>query len=174
MKTISPALLLALCLAASAVTAEDEFTADKASPLKFVRRARGEDTIARFTGTVGITGRFLAAWEGLDQKPRHMRVIFRPDAGTAALLPHATGADPVKELMLTNSEQAATMLLGPDAAGKLLAKTTLSAEGDATVTIGDYHAVVECDHRWYMARLVAVATSRDVVVAAGETRRYGC
>jgi hypothetical protein len=174
MKTISPALLLALYLAASPLAAGDEFTADKASPLKLVRRAGGEDAVARFTGTVRITGRFLAAWEGLDRKPRYLRVIFRPDAGTAALLPHATGAGVVKELMLTNNEQAATMLLGPDAAGKLLAKTVLSAEGDATVTIGDYHTVVECDHRWYMARLVAVATSRDMMVAAGETRRSGC
>ena len=73
--------------------------------------------------------------------------------------------------MLTNSEQAATMLLDPEAAGKLLAKTILSAEGDATVTIGEYQAVVECDHRWYTARLVAVTASRDPVVAAGESRR---
>jgi hypothetical protein len=45
---------------------------------------------------------------------------------------------------------------------------------DATVTIGDYRTVVECDHRWYMARLVAVTASRDIVVAAGESRRPGC
>jgi hypothetical protein len=174
MKTISAALLLALCLAASAATAGDEFTADKASPLKLARWAGGEDAVARFTGTVRIAGRFLAAWEGFDRKPRYLRIIFRPDAGTAALLPHATGAGAVKELMLTNNEQAATMLLGPDAAGKLLGKSVLTAEGDATVTIGDYHTIVECDHRWYMARLVTVATSREMVVAAKETQRSGC
>lgn len=73
--------------------------------------------------------------------------------------------------MLTNNEQAATMLLGPEATEKLLAKTVLSAEGDETVTIGDYQSVVECDHRRYMARLVAVTASRDIPVAAGESQR---
>jgi hypothetical protein len=174
MKTISPALLLALYLAASPLAAADRFTADKPSPLKLARPARGDDAVARFSGTIRIAGRFVAAWEGFDRKPRYLRVTFRPDSTATGLLPHATGAGVVKELMLTNNEQAATMLLGPDAAGKLLAKTVLSAEGDATVTIGDYHTVVECDHRWYMARLVAVATSRDMMVAAGETRRPGC
>jgi hypothetical protein len=174
MKTIGPAVLLALCLAASAVAAAERFTVDKSGPLKLARPARGEAAVARFSGTVRIAGRFVAAWAALDRKPRTLRVTFRPDAAAAGLLPHATGAAAVDELMLTNSEQAAAMLLGPEAAGKLLAKTVLSAEGDATVTIGDYHIVVECDHRWYLARLVAVTASRDIVVAAGESQRSGC
>lgn len=173
MKTISLALLLVLCLAVSALAAAAAFTADKPSPLKLAGPARG-DTVVRFTGTVRIAGRFLAAWEGFDQKPRYLRVTFRPDGAAAELLPHATGAGAVKELMLTNNEQAAAMLLGPEAAGKLLAKALGSAEGDATVTIADYQTVVECDHRWYMARLVAVAASADIVVAAGEDRRTAC
>ncbi|THD64853.1 MAG: hypothetical protein E7813_16380 [Bradyrhizobium sp.] len=172
MKKIRPAFLLALCLAASAVAAADQFTADKPSPLKLAPPARGEETVVRFSGTVRIAGRFLAGWEGFDRKPRHLRVTFWPDATTARLLPHAAGA--VKELVLTNNEQAVTMLLDPEAARKLLAKTLLSAEGDATVTIGDYQAVVECDHRWYTARLVSVTASRDIAVAAGESQRSGC
>jgi hypothetical protein len=143
MKTISPALLLAICLAASAVAAADEFTTDKPSPLKLTRAAGGKENVVRFTGTVRIAGRFLAAWEGLGRKPRYLRVTFRPDGATAGLLPHAAGGGDVTELMLTNNEQAATLLLGPEAAGKLLAKTVLSAEGDATVTIGDYQTVVD-------------------------------
>ena len=169
-----PALLLALGLAASAVAAADEFTTDKSSLLKLARAARGEENVVRFTGTIRIGGRFLAAWEGLDRKPRYLRVTFRPDGATAGLLSNAAGTGAVQSLMLTNNEQAATLLLGPEAAGKLHAKTVLSAEGDATVTIGDYQTVVECDHRWYMARLVAVTASRDIVVAAGESQRSGC
>ena len=173
MKAIGISLLFVLCVTAS-VAAADEFTTDKASPLKLARSARGEDTVVRFTGTVRISGRFLAAWEGFDQKPRYLRVTFRPDGVAAGLLPRAAGAGAIQELMLTNNEQAATMLLGAEAAGKLLAKELASAEGDAMVTIGDYHAVVDCDHRWYMARLVAVAASRDIVVATGEGRRPAC
>jgi len=175
MKIIGPALFLALSLMASAVAAAERFTADKSSPLRLVRPARGEEAVVRFSGTVRIAGRFVAAWAaGLDRTPRTLRVVFRPDGTAAGLLPHPTGAAAVNELMLTNGEQAAAMLLGPEAAGTLLAKTVLSAEGDATVTIGDYHTVVECDHRWYLARLVAVTTSPDIVVAAGESRRSGC
>jgi hypothetical protein len=174
MKTIHATLSLICCLATWPLAAADQFTADKPSPLKLARAAHGEDSVVRFSGTVRIAGRFVAAWEGFDRKPRYLRVTFRPDSNTAGLLPHATGAGAVKELMLTNNEQAATMLLDPEAAGKLLAKTILSAEGDATVTIGEYQAVVECDHRWYMARLVAVTASWDPVVVAGESRRSGC
>ena len=173
-KTICGMLSLVCSLAAWPLAAADQFTADKPSPLRLARAPRGEDAVVRFSGTVRIGGRFVAAWEGLDRKPRYLRVTFRPDNIATALLPHPTGAGAVKELMLTNNEQAATMLLGPEAAGKILAKTILSAEGDATVTIGDYHTVVECDHRWYMARLVAVTASRDIVVAAGESQRPGC
>lgn len=173
MKAISPVFLLILCLAASAVGAADQFTADSPSPLKLARPARSE-AVVHFTGTVRIAGRFLAAWEGFDRKPHYLRVIFRPDSASMGLLPHATGAGSVEELVLTNSEQAANMLLSPDAAAKLLAKTLLSAEGDATVTIGDYQTVVECDHRWYLARLVAVTAIRDRAVAAGESRHSGC
>jgi hypothetical protein len=173
-KTIRGTLSLICCLAASSLAAADQFTADKPSPLRLARAPDGEDAVVRFSGTVRIGGRFVVAWEGFDQKPRYLRVTFRPDNMAMGLLPHATGAAAVKELMLTNSEQAAAMLLGSEATGKILARTVLSAEGDATVTIGDYHTVVECDHRWYMARLVAVIASRDIVVATGESRRPGC
>ncbi len=70
MKKISPVFLLALCLAASAVAAADQFTADKPSPLKLARPVRGEETVVRFSGTVRIAKRFLAAWESFDRKPR--------------------------------------------------------------------------------------------------------
>ena len=174
MKTIHGALSLVCGLAAWPLAAADQFTADKPSPLKLARAPDGEDAVVRFSGTVRIGGRFVVAWEGFDRKPRYLRMTFRPDNAATGLLPHATGAGAVRELMLTKNDQAATMLLGPEAAGKILAKKVLSAEGDATVTIGDYHTVVECDRRWYMARLVAVTASRDIVVAAGESQRAGC
>jgi hypothetical protein len=174
MNTIKPVFLLVLCLAASAVEAADHFTSDSPSPLKLARRLQSEVSVVHFTGTVRIAGRFLAVWEGFDRKPRHLRVTFRPDAASRGLLPHATGAGAVEELVLTNSGQAAAMLLGAESATKLLAKTLLSAEGNATVTIGEYQSVVECDHRWYLARLVAVTANPDIATAAGESQHSGC
>jgi hypothetical protein len=174
MNTIKPVFWLVLCLAASAVEAADQFTSDSPSPLKLAHHVRPEDSVVHFIGTVRIAGRFLAAWEGFDRKPRHLRVIFRPDTTSSGRLPHATGAGAVEELVLTNSEQAIVMLLGAESAAGLLAKPLLSAEGNATVTIGEYQTVVECDHRWYLARLVAVAASQDIAVAASESQRSGC
>ena len=56
----------------------------------------------------------------------------------------------------------------------LLAKEVLALEGEATVTIGDYRSVVDCDHRWYLARLIAVSRAAGTAVAAGEGARAGC
>ena len=174
MNTINAVFLLVLCLAASAVEAADPFTSDSPSPLKLTRHVRPEDSVVHFAGTVQISGQFLAAWEGFDRKPHYLRVKFRPDTASRGLLPHATGVGAVEELVLTNSRQAVDLLLGAESAAKLLAKTLLSAEGSATVTIGAYRTVVECDHRWYLAGLVAVAASRDIAVAAGESQHSGC
>jgi hypothetical protein len=88
---ICRALFLTLCLTTSTAMAAGEFTTDKPSPLKLARPIRNEDTVVRFSGTVRIAGRFVAAWEGLDRKLRHLRITFRPDSTTAGLLPHPTG-----------------------------------------------------------------------------------
>ena len=76
--------------------------------------------------------------------------------------------------MVTNNDAAVAMLLDAQTAGRLLAKEVTSAEGTATVTIGDYQTVVECDQRRYMARVVAVVTSGDVVATAGSGRPTAC
>ena len=173
MKTIAVAFSLIVSLAASAVAASDAFKADKSSPLKLVRSAIGEGNTVRFAGTVRISGRFLAAWEA-SARTGYLRVIFLPGDDSAALLPHAVGAGAVKELMVTNNEEAVAMLLDAKTAARLRAKEVVSAEGVATVTIGDYQTVVECDKRWYMARMVAVATRGDVVATAGNVRPAAC
>jgi hypothetical protein len=66
------------------------------------------------------------------------------------------------------------MLLGAEFAAKLLEKTPPAADGDATVTIGEYRSVVECDHYWYLARLVAVTANPDIAVAAAGSQHPGC
>jgi hypothetical protein len=171
MKLVSVLLALICCFVSPALTAS-EFTTDAPSPLKLAKRASDDATIARFAGSARISGRFLAAWEVLNQTPRHLRVVFLPDDVSARLLPHAVGSPAVKELLLSNNEPAARMLLGPDAA-RLLAKEVLALDGEATVTIGDYRSVIDCDHRWYLAQLVSVSNTRGIAVAARDSTR-GC
>jgi hypothetical protein len=172
MKLVPVLLAVICCFVSPALTASDEFTTDTPSPLKLAKRGSDDATIARFTGSARISGRFVAAWEVLIQTPRHLRVVFLPDDVSARLLPHAVGSPAVKELLLSNNEPAARMLLGPDAS-RLLAKEVLALDGEATVTIGDYRSVIDCDHRWYLAQLVSVSNTRGIAVAARDSTR-GC
>jgi hypothetical protein len=154
--------------------AAERFITEKPSPLTVVDRGKRDATITRFAGTVELSGSFLVAWETVNQKRHFLRIIFIPDSPSTAMLPHAAGTSPVKEVMLSNSEQAASMLLTPQTAQKVLAGELLRAEGKATVTITGYQAVIECDHRWHIAQLVSATNSRDAVAASTDNRRLGC
>jgi hypothetical protein len=154
-------------------SAAEKFVSDQPSPLKVVR-AKGDSTITRFTGSVELSGRFLAAWETISRERRHLRIIFMPDEFSAARLPHAAGTASVKEVMFSNAEEAVSMLLVPETAQKFLGKELLRTGGEATVTIRDYQAVIECDRRWYLARLVAARSAREVVATADDAGHPGC
>jgi hypothetical protein len=166
-------IALVICLASVAAMAADRFASERPSPLKSAGGGNSEETIVRFTGKVELSGRFIVAWDLVNRAPRYLRVTFLPDHASAMLLPHAVGSPAVEELMLSNNEAAAKLLLDPDAAARVLAKEALALEGDATVTIGDYQSVIDCDQRWYLARLLAVA-SRTRIAVAGDARRRGC
>jgi hypothetical protein len=153
--------------------ATDRFASERPSPLKPAGGGNSEETIVRFTGKVELSGRFIVAWDLVNRAPRYLRVTFLPDHASAMLLPHAVGSPAVEELMLSNNEDAVKLLLDPESAARVLAKEALALEGEATVTIGDYQSVVDCDHRWYLARLLAVA-SRARIAVAGDAGRRGC
>ena len=165
---------LAVCLASPASTASEQFISEKPSPLKLMRHVNGEDATTQFTGKVRLSGRFLIAWEVFNKAPRYLRVLFLPDNDSARVLPHPAGSATVEQLLLINDEPATELLLGPQAAAKVLAKEVLSAEGKSTVVIGDYRSVIDCDHRWYLARLLSVSSLGEVAVGAGETLHISC
>jgi len=153
--------------------AADRFASERPSPLKLAGSGNGEERVTRFTGKVELSGRFILAWDLVNRAPRYLRVTFLPEHASAMLLPHAVGSPAVEELMLSNNEAAVKLLVDPEAAARVLAKEALALEGEATVTIGDYQSVVDCDQRWYLARLLAVA-SRARIAVAGDARRRGC
>jgi len=142
---------------------------DKPSPLKLIEPADTKTLTDRFTGTVEISGRFSVGWVS----PDFLQVLFFPDAGSAAVLPHERRRRPVEVLHVSNSEQAARLLLDAATAQKILAKELQTAQGAATVTIRDYETSVSCDTRGYSAELVA-ASRNAIVVAARDERRFGC
>jgi hypothetical protein len=154
--------------------AADKFVTEKPSPLRVIRSGREDPTVTHFAGAVELAGKFLAIWESMSQKRQFLRIIFIPDIPSTALLPHAEGSEPVQDVMFSNSEEAASMLLTPQIAAKVLARELIRAEGEATVKITDYRAVIACDHHWYIAQLVTATRSRDAIAAATDNRRLGC
>jgi hypothetical protein len=153
--------------------AADRFASERPSPLKPAGDGKSEETVVRFNGKIELSGRFIVAWDLVNRAPSYLRVTFLPDHASARLLPHAVRSPPVQELMLSNNEAAAKLLLDASAAARVLAKEELALEGEATITVGDYQSVVDCDQRWYLARLLAVA-SRARVAVAGDATRRGC
>jgi hypothetical protein len=174
MKNILFMFVACVVLATPCLSAPDRYTTDKPSPLKLAKPGKEQDGPVHFRGQVQISGRFLIGWEIINRNRQYLRVLFRPDKESAALLPYAAGSGPVKELLLSNSEQAVSLLLDAASAQRILAKELIDAEGEATGTIHDYSTVVECDHRWYMAHLVSASKSEKIVIGARERNSVGC
>ncbi len=138
--------MIAVALATSAVAAE-RFATDKPSPL---RRVKGTDLpLVRFNGQVQLSGDFLVIWELIGGKPRYQRVMFFPDHGSSALLPRPAGPLP-------------------------LPQRQHGAAGTATIAIRDYQMTVECDQRWYGAKLISARATPLVVAKARDGALAGC
>ena len=158
-------------IATSAVAAE-RFATDKPSPL---RRVKGTDLPrVRFNGQVQLSGDFLVIWELIGGKPRYQRVMFFPDHGSSALLPRPAGSGPVTMLLLSNLEQAAPMLRDLAGAPLPLPQRQHGAAGTATIAIRDYQMTVECDQRWYGAKLISARATPLVVAKARDGALAGC
>jgi hypothetical protein len=174
MRNILLALVGCLCLAAPCLVAAERFTTDKPSPLKLAKSGKEPGAAVEFRGQVQISGRFQVEWTFITKERGHLRAVFFPDKESTGLLPYAAGSRPVDELLLANAEQAVSILFEPATAQRILGKDLLAAEGEATVTIGDYRVVVDCDHRWYMARLVSAVKIGSMVAGVRQKGTVGC
>ena len=171
----NPLVLVAcLCVATPCLSAPERFTTDKPSPLKLAKPVKEAGAAVEFRGQAQISGRFQVEWKFIAKERSHMRALFFPDKDSASLLPYAAGSRPVEELLIANAEQAVTILFEPATAQRILGKELLAAEAEARITIGEYRVVVDCDHRWYMARLVAAAKVANMVAGVRQTSSVGC
>jgi hypothetical protein len=173
MKNAFVVLVMALCATTPRCATAEKFTTDKPTPLKLVKPVKDDVAIVRFAGLARLSGQFHAGWELVNQRPSHLRVTFLPDDKSKAILPHPAGSPAVQELLFSNREQAVSMLLPTETAQRLLARELLGAEGMASIVIDDYQSVIDCDHRWYLARLVSASRNKDVAEAYRDARG-GC
>src|SRR5262249_22658251 len=172
MKCLRILSLVTLVGVVSTVSVAQTFVTDKPSPLKLGKTT--EDRVTHFIGAVQLSGEFVIRWNLINDKPRYLRVLLLPDANSTALLPHPVREEPVEELAFLPAENAVSILVDPETARRILAKELLSATGEVTVTIGDYRTVVDCDHRWYLAKLMAVSKRVQGVAGAQEKPRFEC
>jgi hypothetical protein len=163
--------LAALVAAAPMFSVAQTFSTDKPSPLKLKKTT--QDRVTHFIGTVQLSGEFSIHWDLINGKRRYLRVIFLPDAKSMAVLPHPVGEEPVKEIIFPQAEKAASILVDPETAQRILAEELLSATGEATVTVGSYRTVIDCDHRGYLAELISVSKSVQAMASTQE-RHFGC
>ena len=164
-------VVASLSIVAPSLSAAESFSSDKPSGLKLANARHGR--VAHFAGIVRLYGQFLVKWDFVDNKPHYLRAVFFPDKDSMALLPHVRGEGPVKELLFPNANEAATILLDSKTAQRIFAKELFSAGGEATVMIGHYRTVVDCDHRWYLAELISASRPTEVVEARKDGR-FGC
>ena len=174
MKYSSLVLLACLCMTTPCLSEPERFTSDRPSPLKPAKPAKEPDAAVRFLGQVQISGWFRLKWRIIDEKRGHLFARFFPDQESIGLLPYPAGGARVEELLFSNSEEAASILLEPATARRIRAKDLLDVEGAATVTIRDYRIVVECDHRWYLAQLVSASHVQTQVAGVRERRSVEC
>ena len=163
-----------LCAAMPERSEAESFVTDRASPLKLIKPGKGPALIAQFQGSVQVSGRLLFIRDLEVRRSRDLRVLFYPDQVSAKLLPRAATTAPVKELLISNSKEAVSILLDEATAQKLLNQELRGVEIEATVTIGEYRSVVECDRRWYLARLISAVRKQEIVVGTRENVGVGC
>jgi hypothetical protein len=174
MRNVLLVLIGCLYLATPCLSAAERFTSDKPSPLKLAKSGKEPGAAVEFRGQAEISGRFQVEWTFITKDRGHLSVVFFPDKDSTGLLPYAAGSRPVEELLLANAEQAVSILFEPATAQRILGKELLAAEGEATITIRDYRVVVDCDHRWYMARLVSATKLENRVAGVRPKGSVGC
>ncbi len=101
--------------------------------------------------------------------PYELIVSLHPNKKSAEQLPFPKGEQPPELIVFTNAKEAANLLLGQKKYLTLMSEEHKYTEeevmngaqfktykGFAKVTIDRYKTAVECDSRWYKARLLSV------------------
>lgn len=171
MKCLRVLSLAVLVAAVPMFSVAQTFSTDKPSPLKL--KETTQDRVTHFIGTVQLSGEFSIHWDLINGRHRYLRVIFFPNVKSIAVLPHPVWEESVKEIIFPQAEKATSKLVGPETTQRILAEELLSATGEATVTVGSYRTVIDCDQRSYLAELISVSKSVQAMASTQE-RHSGC
>ena len=175
------AVLLLLCVVFTQAFADDViYSALEKTPLKL--KEISEDAVASFSGSITIHGEYevtLNRYSDNDQFEPY--VSFYPDSNSLKYLPTPKSENPEndtppKAIYLTNGDKSAKLLLRKSEYKTLIDEKIIldnfSAEqlseiqkiktfrGFARIKINGYKTAIDCDSRWYNARLISVKQKR--------------
>lgn len=167
-------ILIFIALISAPSFAKDEFFIPDTSNFKLNRVGEETGSVAYFSGDAIIAGDFVIGWKIIDDEPYQLEARFYPTEKTASILPHEEGKPIVKELYLSAPEQAAKILLTSDQVRKVLNKELVTINGTAQIKINNYASAIDCDKRWYMAKVIKVIVPITVSKTSSSEHNYGC
>jgi hypothetical protein len=131
------------------------------------------DIEAKFTGTMWVSGVFLAEWEtGVDSEKENITEFWIvPDRATVAKLPHFAEYE-VTAIQVEHGLTALKIVSGPASAADFAAHKIRKVKVQGRFQIDRYSVGVECDAPWATARVIAidpphVALTKKLVNAEG-------
>ena len=179
MKLAFSSVVAVLYLACGTLGASDKFASVGNSPFKPVKFEKHEGGTTHFSGSAEVSGRFVISW--WNEEEDLIRIKLLPDEKSKALLPYlATGLPAsaqgleVAELEFEGSKSNVRKLLSPEKSKAFLSKRVREATGFANVRIKNYMSGVDCDNRWYMAKLLDVRQARNQMLAAKSNEHFRC
>jgi hypothetical protein len=182
-------VLLMLCVVFTQAFAGDvSYSASEKTPLKL--KEISEYGVASFSGSITISGEYEVTLDSRFSENDKFEpyVSFYPDSNSLKYLPTPKSAEPEYDtppnaIFLTNGYESAKLLLNKSKFKTLMnvkeefdnyteeqieseAQSFKPFRGLARIRIDSYETAIDCDSRWYNARLVRVEqTSNQMVVS---------
>ncbi|HOY70101.1 MAG TPA: hypothetical protein PL131_05475 [Methylotenera sp.] len=142
---------------------------------------------ASFSGSILIDGDYQVGLGGYDDEPLKPKVLFYPNPTSMNFLPTPHSSSPGYDtppdvILFTNGDKAAKLLLSSSEYKELMKQKkqfdnyTLEEKhanhlnlktfrGAAQLKIDRYTTAIECDSRWYSARLISLHKKRHQSLA---------
>lgn len=108
-----------------------------------------------FSGRANISVAYTFIYHSEAHKP-FVELFVEPDPDALRMLPYLTERkkeELPEKILVSNTEEAAELLLGPEMTHGLLGGKYLSVHGHAVIVIGNFVAGYECDHPLFMTEV---------------------
>lgn len=154
------------------------------SGLRLAERSDGGNKghFATFKGRITLTGTLAIAFdrspEMTDAQDTEGAAYFLPDKSSRSSLPHAVGNFYPREVdkieLDKKPAELLSMFLGSKKTMQVLRGNMPRYEFPAEITITEFTAWIECDHRGYSAVVAKIRSPKPVMLSKSEGGLLGC